>query len=128
MKTGYTLELTCGHGNLSINLWKLGEDLIDDDTLRAIGGNNGMGPESGEVCRILADRFVIWLEHHVDGHSLDGGCHVLSAKDSNGGQSFATSEQAADPGIETESAHKVCDEHLQEFVTFLRNCGGFQVF
>ena len=109
-------------------IWKLGEDLIDEETLIGMGCNDGMGPESGEVCEILADRFVIWLEHHIEGYSLDVGCHIMSKENENGMHSFATSDQAADPTIETKSAHNVCDEHLQEFVIFLRNCGGFQVW
>ncbi len=109
-------------------IWELGEDLIDKETLVSMGGNNGRGPESGEVCRILADRFTIWLEHHTEGYSLDIGCHIMSKENEHGGHAFATTAQAEDPNVETESAHKVHDEHLQEFVIFLRNCGGFQVW
>ena len=107
---------------------KLGSDLISNTVLMHMSGNGGGGPKSSDVCRTLADRFSIWLEHNIDGHSVDGGCYVLVAKSSHGGQPFATSEQVADPNIKTESAYKVCDDHLQEFVSFLRNCGGFQVF
>jgi len=107
---------------------KLGSDLMTDDILIGISGNDGKGPDSPEVCQKLADRLAIWLEHNVNGYSLDIGCHVLTEVNERGHQSFATREQAMDPTVDSESAHRVCDKHLQEFVTFLYNCGGFQVF
>ena len=107
---------------------KLGSDLIDEHTLMCMGANDGAGPTSAEVCRQLADRFTVWLEHNTEGYSVDCGCHVLKQVNEHGMQTFATTEQVQDTATETETAHRVCDEHLQEFVEFLRHCGGFQVW
>jgi hypothetical protein len=42
---------------------------------------------------------------------------------------FVSDEELADnPGLETVSPYAVDDEHLKEWVEFLRHCGGFEVW
>lgn len=103
--------------------YELCRDLLDEDTLEYMGANNGAGPESGEVCRQMASRFERWLEHNTEGHSVDLGMRVTTDG------RFVTDEiLAANPNIETLSPYRVTDEHLKEWVAFLRDCGGFEVW
>jgi hypothetical protein len=104
-------------------LKKNGKILIEDPVLEGMGMNNGDGPEEDWICQELATGFNIWLEHNASGLELDLGCRVEKAASEMGGHSFTKSD---DPST-TKSAHSVEDEHLKEFVSFLQNCGGFQV-
>jgi hypothetical protein len=92
-------------------------DLLGEEMLHSMSFNDGAGPEDQETCTQMADRFDRWLEHHTEGTGLDDPVmHV----DEQG--------RFVDPGIGTRSPYQVGDEHLKEWVEFLRHCGGFQVF
>jgi len=101
---------------------KYGKELIDHETLHYMGSNDGKGP-GAEACEILANMFESWMEHNASGHTIDLGMRVEKAT-TCGGHSFTDD---TDPDT-TMSAHSVDDEHLKEFVEFLRTCGGFQVW
>jgi hypothetical protein len=60
---------------------------------------------------------------HVSGHGLESDLRV--AKD--GG--FAIEQEAKEnPNLETELPYQVDDEHLKQWIEFLRHCGGFEVW
>jgi hypothetical protein len=44
------------------------------------------------------------------------------------GRFVSEQEQASQPNLETVSPYQVDDEHLKEWVEFLRHCGGFEVW
>jgi hypothetical protein len=50
---------------------QLCSDLLDADTLRALGFNDGAGPTDQATCTEMAQRFEIWLEHHAGGQALE---------------------------------------------------------
>ena len=102
---------------------ELCSDLFDDETLARLGYNVGAGPDNAKVCREMATRFERWLEHHASGHEVDLGLRVDSA-----GQLLTPETVAANPTLETRSAYRVDDEHLKEWVEFLRHCDGFEVW
>jgi hypothetical protein len=97
-------------------------DLLDEETLRLMAYNDGAGPTDQATCTEMANRFERWLEHHVEGHEVDLGCRVTQE-----GHFVSDEELEANPGLETVSAHGVADEHLKQWVEFLRHCGGFKV-
>lgn len=98
-------------------------DLFDNETLTSLGFNDGAGPESDEICQKMAERFNNWLETHASGLEIDIGDVRV---DQNG--HFLTAEEAAKDGQVTRSPYSTDDDHLKEWVTFLQNCGGFQVY
>jgi hypothetical protein len=102
---------------------RLCPDLLDEETLAKMGYNNGAGPADQRTCTKMANRFERWLEHHAGGHGLESDLRVTPD-----GRFVFPGEAAANPDLETVSAYEVADEHLKEWVEFLRHCGGFEVW
>ena len=102
---------------------ELCSDLLDEETLRKLSYNDGAGPTDQETCTQMAKRFEVWMEHHAQGHTLETDMQVTKE-----GHFVTDEELAANPDLETESPYGVSDEHLKEWVEFLRNCGGFEVW
>ncbi len=98
-------------------------DLLDEETLQHLAFNDGIGPTDQATCTEMAKRFEVWMEHHAEGHVLDSGTQVTEE-----GRFVSAEERAANPDLETRSAYSVSDEHLKEWIEFLRNCGGFEVW
>jgi len=98
-------------------------DLLDAELLERLGYNNGAGPKDQETCTAMANRFERWLEHHVGGHALDSELQITPE-----GRFVSEDERADNPELETVSPYGVEDEHLKEWVEFLRHCGGFEVW
>lgn len=103
--------------------FELGSDLLDDETLARMAVNVGAGPTDQETCTQLAERFDQWLEHHAGGHQVDLGLRVTAD-----GRFVSPEELARQPDLETVSPYRVDDEHLREWVGFLRHCGGLEVW
>lgn len=99
---------------------RLCADLLSEKVLTGMGYNDGAGPRGQKVCTEMAKRFEQWLEQHTEGHSVDLGMRVTK-----GGKLSLTNKQKHAKG---ETPHRVDDEHLKEWVEFLRNCGGFEVW
>lgn len=102
---------------------ELCHDLLDAETLTRLGVNVGAGAEDPATCLEMANRFDRWLEHHTAGHGIDLGLRVTYD-----GRFVSPDEMAAHPDLETLSPYQVDDEHLKEWVEFLRHCGGFEVW
>jgi hypothetical protein len=96
---------------------RLCSDLLDDETLVGLGYNDGQGPMEQATCAAMATRFERWMEHHVSGHGLDSDLRVVTEQ-----------ESMENPDLETESPYQAEDEHLKEWIEFLRHCGGFEVW
>ena len=101
---------------------ELCSDLLDEKTMRALGFNDGAGPKDQKTCTEMARRFENWMEHHADGHTVESDLRVTKE-----GRVVSEEELAANPDLETVSPYVVRDEHLKEWIEFLRNCGGFRV-
>jgi hypothetical protein len=102
---------------------ELCSDLLKDKTLEKLAFNDGAGPKSQKVCTEMAQRFEQWMEHHAEGHSLESELRVTKE-----GRFVSAEELAENPDMETMSPYEVSDEHLKEWIEFLRHCGGFQVW
>lgn len=115
------------------NIWSWGpilhlcgelcSDLLDEETLTAMSFNDGAGPTDQATCTQMANRFDLWMEHNASGQTLESEMKVTKEG------RFVTDEELEDnPDLETESPYEVDDEHLKEWVQFLRHCGGFQIW
>jgi hypothetical protein len=102
---------------------ELCSDLLDEETLEGMAFDGGAGPQDQQACTEMAQRFERWLEHHTEGHGLESDLRVT--KD---GRFVRAEELAQNPDLETASPYEVTDEHLKEWVEFLRHCGGFAVW
>lgn len=102
---------------------QLCSDLLDAETLEKIGFNGGAGPTDQETCSEMAKRFENWMEHHVEGHGLESETRVTED-----GRFVSQKELEENSDLETESPYNVEDEHIKEWIEFLRHCGGFEVW
>lgn len=94
-------------------------DLLSEKMLHSFGFNDGAGPKSQKVCDSLAARLNLWLEHNIEGTSVE--CpSVLAEPDGRLVDPDEASDQATTP-------YSTSDDHIREFVRFLRACGGFRV-
>ena len=104
-------------------IWELCSDLLDKETLERMAFNDGAGPEDQTTCIVMASRFDRWLERHVEGKQLESD--VQTTKE---GRFVSKEELEENPDLETETPYQVEDDHLKEWVAFLRHCGGFEVW
>ena len=97
-------------------------DLLGEETVVAIGYNGGAGPEDQATCLEMANRFERWMEHHVTGHGLESEIQVPKRA------AWSATRRGRDPDLQTVSAYQTDDDHLKEWIEFLRHCGGFEVW
>ena len=62
-------------------------------------------------------------QFYIDFHDI----YVGSPDPETGGCKFLTDEEKKDPNVEKHSPYTVEKEDIEEFIVFLKNCGGFQV-
>jgi hypothetical protein len=102
---------------------ELCSDLLDEETLDKMGFNDGAGPQDQKTCTEMAIRFEQWMEHHTEGHGLESELRITED-----GRFVSDKELAENPDLETVSPYEVDDEHLKQWIEFLRHCGGFEVW
>ena len=103
------------------------EDIIDEETLMSMSFNDGAGLDDEDSQR-LATRISLWLEHNVNGVEMEdteGGFRVYKEVSESGGHQMAPDDE--DRSL-TMNVYRTSDEHISEFVDFLRHCGGFGVY
>jgi hypothetical protein len=99
---------------------ELCSDQFDEETLMLLGSNDGAGPADQATCTEMANRFERRMEHHVDGHQIESDELRVNAEGR-----FVDAEENSTQ--ETMSPFMTRDEHLKEWIEFLRHCGGFEV-
>ena len=118
--------------------------LVDDETMRLMSSNDGAGLETQEECNALANAME---------RLLSNKCfiteHGLEVNESNGERSvcFPTDIESSMPLVDGKgrfrnqvdvesgkvkekdlrSPYEAEFSHVLDFITFLRNCGGFEV-
>ncbi len=103
---------------------KLCDDLLDDELHLAMGFNGGDGPEEKAVCAEMARRFEDWLSTFPDDeYVLESDCRVDES-----GHFVTEKEIAENPSIKHRSAYSIARRHLQQWIGFLKECGGFSVY
>ena len=98
-------------------------DLLDAETLSALGRNEGAGPADSRTCEAMANRFAAWLAEHPEGHAVDFG--VWQTPD---GRLLTRTELGRRDRNSFVPAYRVDAEELREWIQFLRHCGGFEVW
>ena len=98
---------------------ELCKDLLPEEMLMRMGYNDGAGPEDQETCDAMASRFEVWMEHHAGG--------VQKQEAELACPPWAKMFSAAF-GQDIGATYDIDDEHLKEWVRFLRACGGFKVW
>jgi hypothetical protein len=101
---------------------ELCSDLLSKKTLAKMAFNDGAGPRNQATCTQMANRLEQWMEHHTEGHGLESDLRVTQD-----GRFVSEQELAENPDLETVSPFSVKDDHLKEWIEFLRYCGGFKV-
>lgn len=96
-------------------------DMFTPEELEALHFNDGAGPEDQATCTEMANRFEIWMEHNIDGVSIDLGVRITP-------DGTLLDEGEAEECDDVISPHQTSDDHLKEWIEFLRHCGGFQVW
>lgn len=95
---------------------------IKAKTFKAMGFNDGAGVSNPLVCQRLADELAAMLAAQPQGEfSIDLGCYV-----EEDGRLLSADEIPTDRKVL--SAHRVRRERVEEFIVFLRECGGFEVW
>ena len=100
-------------------IYQLCEDLVDDETLSMMGVNAGAGPKSQYICNEMAKRFEMLLDTGIEGFSL--GIDVYLDENGVGIAKSGTKGQKRLGGYE------VSRRRLEDWIAFLRSCGGFRV-
>ena len=112
-------------------------DLLDEKTWESMAYNNGAGPQTGEVAEEMADLISDWLlveecsEHGMEYYEprqelvRHSDIRVDALKFLYGPGNKCVDEDYK--GL-THSAYRIHKDHIKEFINFLRNCGGFQVW
>lgn len=128
------VDVACERAKVKVNTSKWGE-------------NSGAGPRSQNKCNEIADamekyiaeeatflkddadRFYLCLGGWVtqEGIFLDNDKEEILNEEYVYGQ-ILQNPVVMDDGTIVESSHGCCYGHIKEFITFLRNCGGFRIF
>ncbi|WP_148074589.1 hypothetical protein [Bythopirellula goksoeyrii] len=98
-------------------------DVLDQELIEAMAFNGGDGPEDQETCNQIADRMEALLREKPGGIEV----HATLRKTADGRLLSPEELAQLDPKVETQTPYRVTGEHMQEFIGFLRHCGGFAV-
>lgn len=101
-------------------------DFLDEKLLCAMSCNNGAGPEDQETCNKIVERFEGWMGQD----SSEKFCRLSDQSNLRvtlQGRFVSDEELKKDPHLPTRSPYSVHRSHVEEFVQFLKNCGGFAV-
>lgn len=99
-------------------------DLLGNELVEAMAFNDGEGPNEERTCLEMASRFERWLEENGDGFELPDS--TLQVTDT--GRLVSSDELKANPDLVTRTPYQVSNQRLMEWTTFLRHCGGFEVW
>ena len=88
---------------------------------------NTLEPAYGadNTCQQLASRFDAWLRDNTNGMEVE--CETMRINRHPNENGCHTFTDALDPET-TRSAYRADNAHIKEWVSFLRNCGGFEVW
>jgi len=119
-----------------------GERLVPDDVMLHMGFNDGAGLKTKQSCNALADAIERLLlhpsiirEHGMEVLGRDGERFISFPRDDSTllcdktGRLYSPEDMEAGEAKREDlrSAYQTSEEHVREFITFLRNCGGFEV-
>jgi hypothetical protein len=102
-------------------------DFLDDQLLGKMAYNGGAGPRDQETCTKIAERFEVWLsaDSRKEFPLVEESASLFVTED---GRLISDEELASNPELKTRSPYSVRREEVEEFVEFLKSCGGFCVW
>jgi hypothetical protein len=112
---------------------KFAADLVDENTIKLMEFNDGAGISNTDDCIKLANRIENWMEHNVNGLQVELTQEMNQNIEQMMSNIISMMPNEFKEGAElkygngNEPKFKVNDEHLKEFVEFLRVCKGFKV-
>jgi hypothetical protein len=118
---GLSFEGWSGIHWLIVNLCS---DLLDEATLRGMTFNDGHGPLDQETCTEMAGRFERWMDENPGGQELD----FSKPRPTEAGESVREASAEADPDAVAGTPCRIEEECLEDWIDFLRHCGGFEVW
>ena len=101
---------------------KVGADIIDTETIFAMGYNDGAGPKDGATCEELASRLKEYLNRFPVATQITGKSQTGSVEQLRRDLEDLGFRVRGD--LKFEADRKL----LVEFIDFLENCGGFAVW
>ena len=107
---------------------------LDERNWNLMHENSGGGARDRTVCLLMAQDLDKWIQkinqsgdERYSPRELDNICRITVEPSERGGYPFVPEEDW--DTVPTQSAYQAEWDHLEEFVTFLRNCGdGFEVW
>lgn len=112
-------------------LWERMRDLCSDflstEMLAAMAYNDGAGPQDQSTCTKIADRLEHWLQDDSSSeYRLEESASALRI--TSDGSLVTCQHLKADVTGPTRSPYAIERNEIEEFIAFLRNCGGFSVW
>lgn len=106
-------------------MWDLCSDIIDEKTMVGMGYNQGDGPEDAATCIEIANRIEKWLAENPGPVEIDDADMAVTGA----GNIVSKADLAKNPYVEvkTKPIYHTSQDHLREWVEFLKHCGGFRV-
>lgn len=105
-------------------MMELCSDMLSAQLLGDMSYNDGAGPADQETCTEMADRFAAWLSANPNGHVLES----TDLRVDKTGRFVDSGASPSNADIQTFSPYCADAEHVQEWIAFLRHCGGFSVW
>ena len=102
-------------------------DFLSDEMLAAMAYNDGAGPREQSTCTKIADRLEQWL--HTDSRSkfvIDR--EQTSLRVASNGCLVSCETLSEEEESNSKSPYSVTRQEIEEFIEFLRDCGGFSVW
>jgi hypothetical protein len=121
---------------IHLAIWECASDIIDADVIDQMACNDGAGLDTQDQCNELADRLEAWMQVEIPDEDIfqPDQYNDPEFQVTENGQFLGKDQTVMKDGKrvpyegETHSPYVVHKEHLEEFVGFLRQCGGFEVF
>lgn len=99
-------------------------DLLNDEVLYRIGFNEGAGPKDQATCTLMADRIESALLSQPSGFTSSVETELVTED----GYVISREDFARNPNLKVRPRFRIRGEHVQEWIAFLRHCGGFEVW
>ena len=98
-------------------------DLLDEKTLEGLAYNDGCGPDDQDTCTKMAERIELFVKSFQRATKTEGFELPSDMRVKDNGTLVSGDDK---DWTGTRSAYSADWDHIMEFCTFLRSCGGFK--
>ena len=103
---------------------------IDNESWDRMSFNDGAGAKNQDACNRMAAKLKGWVQEKIWDSEGQWSPEILKTDDmlidENG--TFISKDRAEQENVATKSPYTVNKEHLESWIKFLENCGGFEVW